>query len=120
MTGFTAEGEECIKGVMQINGMAGERRIILQIGDETIERVDQFDSGLPSTQYICGDGSNFVVPIDQTTLADACMFGPNAKPCGFLKPASVETVGDSVNADEEAESDTEEAQSESEENETEE
>ena len=91
MTGLTADGEPCIEGVMEFAGITGERIITLQIDGEVIQRTDYYDEvGLPATKYVCSDGSTFIVPVSEMTLADACFFGPNAKACGFLKPASLE------------------------------
>jgi len=91
MTGLTSDGEPCIQGVMEFAGITGERIITLQIDGEVIERVDFYDEfALPATKYTCSDGSSFTVPVGDMTLADACMFGPNAEPCGFLKPATLE------------------------------
>ena len=92
MTGYTPDGDVCFNGVLEINGFENTRSITIQIGDTTLQRIDynSTEGVTPYTEYICGDGSFFQVPVDQMTIADACLFGPNAKPCGFLKPTADE------------------------------
>jgi hypothetical protein len=93
VTGYTPEGDVCFNGVLEIKGFENQRELTIQIGDTTLLRIDynnSTDGAIPYTEYICGDGSFFQVPVDEMTLADACLFGPNAKACGFLKPIADE------------------------------
>jgi len=96
VTGYTSDGDVCFNGVLEIKAFENQRELTIQIGDTTLQRIDynSTDGATPYTEYICGDGSYFQVPVDEMTLADACLFGPNAKPCGFLKP-----IADEINSD---------------------
>ncbi len=95
ITGVNSAGEECVTGVMEYRGLEGRRIMTLDVDGSVLQRVDVYDAvSLPYTIYTCSDGQSFEVPLEETVLADACFFGPNAKPCGFLKPVADEVFPD--------------------------
>ena len=69
---------------MELLSFEGKRILTFDVGGTIIKREDFFDAKtLPYTEYTCSDGSFFQVPLEGQVLADACMFGPNAKPLWF-------------------------------------